>query len=164
MSIALLPKPIKAQLQASHAAQGMQAASDVAWAIERASFGDLRESYARLLKLVGRSMSDADPLRSAVTHREIFPLSSVKSGERLELLHLFVMPAMRNAQATDAERHWRIADALIKGWCLAEAHKYRVVAEWDRSHEDEIENAESVIAESLAQAVRCESFGEGRGW
>ena len=168
LSVVTRPRTVTEDLGASLTAQGAEVVAQLAWAVERGVFADLLSTYQRLLLRVGRSISDAPPMRSAISDlKTIFPLGSTKLNDRLVMLHQYLLPACRNITALDSERHWRVADALVKGWCLAEAAKHRQLAQTVPSIVDDFttpETVEQMVKAHEAEADVYERLADGKGW
>ncbi len=131
--------------------EGISAVGDLYWAAERGVIEDIFAAYGRLCRLVGRVVSDVEPTRQA-NGRLLHPLSQVRL-QRLETVQYAVGGAIRNATALDADRHWREADANVKGLCLAE---YEFWLETEKSARLEAaELAEAGRDCDAEQAHRC---------
>lgn len=140
-------------------AEGISAVGELYHAAERGVIEDIFAAYGRLCRLVGRVVSDVEPMRQPHTATEWTPLGrpllplSQNRTTRLETLQACVGPAIRNATALDADRHWKAADAALKGFCLAE-HLF-----WSelqaKAGEEAADYAEQGRDSDAEQAHRC---------
>jgi hypothetical protein len=98
------------------------------WAAERGVVRDFFSAYGRLMQAIGRTVSPDVPPTTQQHARPLVPLSATWGrneaffqNERLALAQFILGPALRNANALDANGHWLDADAHMKGLALAEA-------------------------------------------
>ena len=162
------PRTVSEDLGASLTAQGIEVAARLLQAVERGCFPDVLSLYQRLLLRIGRSISDAPAMRDATNGtRTIFTLAATKREDRIVIREHYLLPALCGLLHDDAERHWRIADALIKGWCLAEAVKHREIKVNAAKYLPDDTTAEVIEQLQLAheaEAVTYERLANGEGW
>lgn len=147
--------------------QGAEMVAQFYSAIERGVVDDVLACYRRLLEAIGRRMSQEGAMTT------IFPLGMMRSvggisTDRIALAQIAIGPALRNISAIDAERHWRAADAAIKGVAQAEARRWLGVVEAlkrEPLEEGEAQDARSeAIADAAGRAVYYGTLSRTEGW
>ena len=137
--------------------EALAAAGDLYWQAERGVARDLFSAYGRLLELLGREISDVPPAGQGNGRPLIAFTAQRIPASRVATLHCAVGAALRNATALDAARHWRDADAAMKGFALAEALLMSAVASAARD-----EAAKLRLGGYDGQAEQCERIAEIR--
>ena len=151
--------------------EAIEVVGAIYWAAERGVFADLVAAYGRLLKVCGRTISDQPPdgrmlrfTRESVTWEQATRLLTIQTA---------IGPAIRNATAQDADRHWRLADGVMKGFCAREAEALEHRATYKRGEHDDLmqDGDEDGAIDALAAAVaaddesrRYQRLADGQGW
>jgi hypothetical protein len=148
-----------------HFARGVELVGQLFWHVERGVTQDVLACYRRLIEAFGRRMSH-EPMVTT-----LLPLSAIAMKDAVALFQICVMPALRNCTHLDAERHWRGADAVIKGLAYAEARLWRERAEalkrlpapaGDGDETDDTRQAE--IARQIEQSRHYLTLSVMEGW
>lgn len=160
-------RPVVEDLGRSLFVQGLELGAQLMHAFERGVVDDVLACYRRLLEAIGRRMSQEGAMTT------IFPLGMMRSvggvsTDRIALAQIAIGPALRNISAIDAERHWRAADAAIKGVAQAEARRWLGVVEaLKREPLEEVEAADArseAIADAAGRAVYYGTLSRTEGW
>jgi hypothetical protein len=164
-AMALGDQPLAEGLGRSLFFQGVELVGQLFWHVERGVTQDVLACYRRLIEAFGRRMSH-EPMVTT-----LLPLSAIAMKDAVALFQIDVMPALRNCTHLDAERHWRGADAVIKGLAYAEARLWRERAEALKrlpppaGDSDETDDARQVeIARQIAQSRHYLTLSVMEGW
>lgn len=105
---------IDVQVMRSHIARGLTLAGELLGHFERgAVFSDVFGCYVRLKDHLGLSWADVDERPTIIgwpSHPEV----------RIRTFLYAIAPALRNAEALDAARHWAAADAVMLAYADTE--------------------------------------------
>lgn len=150
------------------------------WAAERGVVKDFFSAYGRLMQALGREVSQDVPPTTQQHARPLIPLSATWHRkeepfqlERIALAQCILGPALRNANALDANRHWLEADAHMKGLALAEATFWNEMAKSARKEaadamaderDGEAEQCQRIADLRIIDASYYELLSEGMGW
>jgi hypothetical protein len=149
-------------------AQAIRLVGDFFWAAERGSVKDFFTAYGLICRRLGRTVSDVAPAMQP-DGSLLIPISASLRLSRLDLFYAYIAPAIRNCTALDAERHWRAADAVMKGLAAAESEFMARLAadamkEVDELTEGEIEQCLRISEIRAAEAQYYDALSQGIGW
>jgi hypothetical protein len=149
-------------------AQAMRLVGDFFWYAERGSVKDFFTAYGLICRRVGREVSDVAP-RMQEDGSLLIPISASLRLSRLDLFYAYIAPAIRNCTALDAERHWKEADAVMKGLAAAESEFMARLAadamtEVDELTEGEVEQCLRISEIRATEAQYYDGLAHGRGW
>lgn len=155
-------------MPATTTTQTVRLVGDFFWAAERGSVRDFFTAYGLICRRVGRQVSDVAP-RMQADGSLLIPVSASLRLSRLDLFYAYIAPAIRNCTAVDAERHWREADAVMKGLAAAESEFMARLAadamkETDDLSDGEIEQCLRISEIRATEAQHYDQLSQGRGW
>lgn len=163
--MAAIPTPIDLTADA-HTRAALVLLGRIIWSWERGCFADAFSQYRQLLQRLGRTVTNAEPARITVAFDNTERLNT---PERIAVLVTRVLPALRNLDSTDSERHWRTADGVMKGYALLEIARCRYLEDLALTSANEADGEgndrehDAFVAEAdqhRKQARRYEAFVE----
>lgn len=170
-----LPNPAELEFGWPARTEAMTVVGELFWHAERGVVRDLFDCYGRLCRLAGRTVDkDVPPTIQMLDLKPLIPLSVNRlPGDRIAILNQIVGPALRNANALDASRHWLTADAHMKGFALSEARfqealavraRHEAILARERQDVADAEERTRFADERIIDASYFELLASGEGW